>query len=85
MTLNINIKFYENVFCEHCGKLEAFDPVYIEDDSGTSWCLYCALANGDLDEEEVEEAAMAAVDQKMDYFAKRVAKYKKEHEEVEDW
>jgi hypothetical protein len=31
--------------CEHCGVLEVGSCVF--DDGGTTWCLGCALANGE--------------------------------------
>jgi hypothetical protein len=82
MNLNENIKFFENESCEHCGKLEAYDPVYVDEDSGIVWCIYCALANGDIDEETVELAAMAAVDRKIEYFNARIRKLREEDDYV---
>ena len=43
-------KWVSDVFCEHCGENQG--PGLEYDDGGTSWCTYCAQANGLIDDNQ---------------------------------
>ena len=40
---SLGIVFPEKPFCEHCGLLVPFEPVF--NDGHTDWCLDCCYAN----------------------------------------
>lgn len=67
-----NIHFTEECYCEHCGKLEPYTPVFYDTDSGCDWCLYCAESNGDITEKEIEEAEKKGLELKIQFFCKRI-------------
>lgn len=47
----------ESVECEHCG--ERLGPGYQVVINDIYWCIFCAAANGDIDEKELEKLSDA--------------------------
>lgn len=52
-----DIFFIEEPFCEHCGELKPFEPVWEHD--GTWWCTYCAKR---FDEFQYDSDALSEID-----------------------
>jgi len=61
-------------FCEHCGILEPFSAMF--EDNETSWCLGCAMTNGDITIDEFKEAEKLETQAKIKYLKERIKELK---------
>ena len=56
-TMEYNITFREEPFCEHCGERYTDFGIEIED-QGTTWCLDCFYSNGHLSDKQYNELSI---------------------------
>lgn len=66
-----DVRYSEEVWCEHCGDLEPFDATL---EMGTNWCMDCARYNDDfqLSEDEKKAIRIQELVYKFRYFNKRL-------------
>lgn len=59
-----------NSYCQYCGVLEPFTPIYVE--NGCTVCCGCAISMSYIDYETYVNACKESIPKKIKYFQERI-------------